>query len=215
MAKARRKRAHGEESRQRILSAAAEIAGERGYEGTSIALVSERSGLPASSLYWHFQDKDHLIAAVIEQSFNRWLEGMGAWVPPRPGATREELLSASLLRTAKALTDAPYFLRLGLMLLLERRPEEATARTMFLQVREQAYKGIVASYEAFFAGELDARAVRSLATLTMAAADGLFIAHEVDPTVDLGESFELLAAAILGAAAHVRSRSDRSRKRKP
>ena len=215
MAKARRKRARGEESRQRILSAAAEIAGERGYEGTSIALVSERSGLPASSLYWHFQDKDHLIAAVIEQSFNRWLEGMGAWVPPRPGATREELLSASLRRTAKALTDAPHFLRLGLMLLLERRPEEATARKMFLQVREQAYKGIVASYEAFFAGELDARAVRSLATLTMAAADGLFIAHEVDPTVDLGESFELLAAAILGAAAHVRSRSERSRTRKP
>jgi AcrR family transcriptional regulator len=215
MAKARRKRAHGEESRQRLLSAAAEIAGERGYEGTSIALVSERSGLPASSLYWHFQDKDHLIAAVIEQSFNRWLEGMGAWVPPRPGATREELLSASLRRTSEALTDAPYFLRLGLMLLLERRPEEATARTMFLQVREQANKAIVAAYEALFAGELDARAVRSLATLTMAAADGLFIAHEVDPTVDLGESLELLAAAILGAAAHLGSRSDRSRKKKP
>lgn len=215
MAKARRKRAHGEESRQRILSAAAEIAGERGYEGTSIALVSERSGLPASSLYWHFQDKDHLIAAVIEQGFNRWLEGMGAWVPPKPGASREELLSASLRRTAKALTDVPYFLRLGLMLLLERRPAEATARTMFLQVREQAYKGIVAAYEALFAGELDARAARSLATLTMAAADGLFIAHEVDPTVDLVESFELLAAAIPGAAAQVRSRSARSRTRKP
>ena len=215
MVKARRKQARGEESRRRILSAAAEIAGERGYEGTSIALVSERSGLPASSLYWHFQDKDHLIAAVIEQTFHRWLEGMAAWVPPRPGATREELLAASLRRTAKALTDAPYFLRLGLMLLLERRPEEATARTMFLQVREEAYKGIVASYEALFAGELDARAVRSLATLTIAAADGLFIAHEVDPTVALGESFELLAAAILGAAAHVGSRSDRSGKRKP
>jgi AcrR family transcriptional regulator len=215
MAKARRKRAHGEESRQRILAATAEIAGERGYEGTSIALVSERSGLPASSIYWHFQDKDHLIAAVIEESFNRWLEGMHAWVPPRPGATREELLSAALRRTAKALTDAPHFLRLGLMLALERRAEEATARTMFLQVREQAYKQIVAAYEAFFAGELDARAVRSLATLTIAAADGLFIAHQVEQTVDLGESFELLAAAILGAAAHVGSRSNRSRKGKP
>ena len=39
----RRKRAHGEDSRQRILDAAAQIAGERGYDGTSIALVSERS----------------------------------------------------------------------------------------------------------------------------------------------------------------------------
>jgi hypothetical protein len=46
----------------------------------------------------------------------------------------------------------------------------------------------------------------------MAAADGLFIAHEVDEAVDLEESFELVAAAILGAAAHLRSRSGRSRK---
>ena len=87
MAAVRRKRSHGEESRQRILDAAAKIAGDRGYEGTSIALVSERSGLPASSIYWHFEDKDHLIAAVIEHSFNRWLENIRAWVPPRSGAT--------------------------------------------------------------------------------------------------------------------------------
>jgi hypothetical protein len=85
---------------------------------------------------------------------------------------------------------------------------------MFLQVREQAYKGIVADYEAFFAGELDAGAVRSLATLAMAAADGLFVAHEVDEDVDLEESFELLAAAILGAAERMRSRRKRSRKTK-
>lgn len=214
MAAKRRKRAHGEESKQRILDAAAEIAGERGYEGTSIALVSERSGLPASSIYWHFEDKDQLIAAVIERTFNRWLEGMRVWVPPKPGTSREERFSAALRRTAKALTEAPHFLRLGLMLSLERRPEEATARKMFLQVREQAYKGIVTAYEAFFAGELDARAVRSLATLAMAAADGLFIAHEVDEVVDLEESFELVAAAILGTAAHLRSRSGRSRKGK-
>ena len=63
-----RKRAHGDESRQRILDAAAQIAGERGYDGTSVALVSERSGLPASSIYWHFESKDELIAAVIERT---------------------------------------------------------------------------------------------------------------------------------------------------
>ena len=210
----RRRRAHGEESRERILDATAEIAGERGYEGTSIALVSERSGLPASSIYWHFEDKDRLIAAVIERSFDRWLEGMRAWAPPRPGASREEQFSAALRRTAKALTGAPHFLRLGLMLALERRPEEASARTMFLQVREQACKGIVTAYETFFAGDLDRRAVRALATLTMAAADGLFIAHQVDDEIDLEKSFDLLAAAILGAAAGMHSRSRRSRKRK-
>jgi AcrR family transcriptional regulator len=208
----RRKRAHGEESRQKILDAAAEVAGERGYEGTSIALVSERSGLPASSIYWHFEDKDHLIAAVIERSFNRWLEGMGAWIPPKKGATREELFRSALLRTARALTDAPDFLRLGLMLALERRPEEASARTLFLQVREQAYKRMVAAYEAFFEGRLDGDGVRALATLAMAAADGLFVAREIDGALDFEGSFALLSAALLGAADHLESRSGRSRK---
>ena len=72
-AAARKKRANGVESRQRILDAAVAIAGERGYEGTSIAAVSAKCGLPASSIYWHFKDKDDLIAAVIERSFEAWL----------------------------------------------------------------------------------------------------------------------------------------------
>jgi len=48
--KPRRTRADGELSRERILDAATEIAAERGYEGTSIALVSKKCGLPASSI---------------------------------------------------------------------------------------------------------------------------------------------------------------------
>jgi AcrR family transcriptional regulator len=196
----RKVRAHGEESRQRILDAATEIAGERGYDGTSVALVSERSGLPASSIYWHFESKDQLIAAVIERSYQRYDERMRAWVPPREGASREELFEAAIRRAAAALTEAPDFLRLGLMLALERRPEEATARRMFLRVREQSYVGIVADFEDFFAERVDAAGVRALATLTMAAADGLFVAHEVEPArVDLDAAFQLLAKALLGA----------------
>jgi AcrR family transcriptional regulator len=203
MATRRRTRAHGEESRQRILDAAIAIAGERGYDGTSIAEVSARSGLPASSIYWHFEDKDHLIAAVIERTFQRWLEDMGATGPAHAGATRDDLFRAAIRRTARALEDSPQFLRLGLMLALERRPAEATARRMFLQVREHAYKQIVASYEGFFGKEVGADGIRRLATLTMAAADGLFVAWEVDEGVDLDAEFELLAAAILGAVEHL------------
>src|SRR3954468_20597679 len=80
---ARRKRADGEQSRERILDAATEITAERGYEGTSIGLVSAKCGLPASSIYWHFKDKDDLIAAVIERSFDAWLS---AWQLPDPAS---------------------------------------------------------------------------------------------------------------------------------
>lgn len=47
--KTRRKRADGEQSRERILDAANEIASERGYEGTSIGLVSKKCGLAVPS----------------------------------------------------------------------------------------------------------------------------------------------------------------------
>lgn len=196
----RRRRANGEESRNKILDAATEIASERGYEGTSIALVSMRSGLPASSIYWHFADKDALIAAVIERSFGSWLANVGAWIPLRPEASRSERMVSMMHQTAKALIESPDFLRLGLMLTLERRPTELTARTLFLQVRDEAHRRTVSSYTGFFP-ELDAPSVRQLATLTIALADGLFIAAEMGgDAFDVFGQFELAAAAILGAA---------------
>ena len=122
VAEPRKRRANGEASRQRILDAAAEIAGERGYEGTSIALVSERSGLPASSIYWHFTDKDALIAAVIERSYEEWLDRVSAWAPSSSDASRHDRMAAMMERTARTLSESGDFLRLGLMLSLERRP---------------------------------------------------------------------------------------------
>lgn len=99
----RRRRVDGEASRTRILDAATEIASERGYEGTSIGLVSTKCGLPASSIYWHFKDKDDLLAAVIERSFAQWLS---AWEMPVDGTPRERLIGLAQ-QVAKALLDSP------------------------------------------------------------------------------------------------------------
>lgn len=195
-ASSRRRRANGQASRERILDAAAEIAGERGYEGTSISLVSERSGLPASSIYWHFSNKDELIAAVIDRSFKQWVELLTADDdrPNRP--TTDDALRAAMQRTGAALTLSPDFLRLGLMLILERRPDEPSARTKFLEVRAITHRHTVALHAALFP-DLDADAHEQLATFTLAAADGILIAHEVE-RLDMPRAFDLLASAILG-----------------
>src|SRR6202012_2621195 len=144
----RRKRADGELSRERILDAATEIAAERGYEGTSIALVSAKCGLPASSIYWHFEHKDDLIAAVIERSFADWLK---AWQVPAEGAPRDRLVGLAM-QIAKALLDSPDFIRLGLMLALERRQGEPRARGMFLQVRAQAFRQLTDDFRGWLPG---------------------------------------------------------------
>ncbi|HBO55141.1 MAG TPA: TetR family transcriptional regulator, partial [Janibacter terrae] len=51
----------GEESKESILRATLEIAATSGYDGTTVAKVVERTGLPASSIYWHFGNKDQLL----------------------------------------------------------------------------------------------------------------------------------------------------------
>ena len=195
----RRRRLDGEASRARILDAATEIASERGYEGTSIALVSAKCGLPASSIYWHFKDKDDLIAAVIERSFAHWLS---AWEMPGEGSARERLVTVAM-QIAKALLDSPDFLRLGLMLALERRPVEPRARAMFVAVRDRAVEALTPAIRDLAPGLTDAQ-VHQLAIYSIAGADGLFIAKEVGgDSVDLPALFEMHAAALYDSAARM------------
>ena len=192
----RRTRANGEQSRQRILDAATEVATERGYDGTTISLVSKKSGLPPTSIYWHFTDKDDLIAAVIERSYQRWLAALEL-----PGGQAARALAFELgTQLAKALLDAPDFQRLGLMLTLEHRPVEPRARQMFLQVRDNAFHRF-AQIVRDVAPELDEENVRLLTTYAIAGADGLFIAKEVGgDSVDLIKLFELHTRVIFESA---------------
>ncbi len=193
----RRTRANGEQSRERILDAATEVATERGYEGTTISLVSKKSGLPPTSIYWHFADKDDLIAAVIERSFARWLAALD--LPG--GAMDAERVTELGTQVAKALLDAPDFIRLGLMLALERRPVEPRAREMFLQVRDAAFHRFETVVRDVAPG-LDEEGVRLLTTYAVAGADGLFIAKEVGgDSVDLMKLFDLHVRLVFQAAA--------------
>ncbi|MGW1719130.1 TetR/AcrR family transcriptional regulator [Streptomyces sp. NPDC002156] len=202
----RRKRANGVESRQRILDAAVEIAGERGYDGTSIAAVSAKCGLPASSIYWHFKDKDDLIAAVIERSFETWLAAVE--LPGEETGTPLERVTTMAANVAKSLIDAPDFLRLGLMLALERRPTEPRGRTVFLQVRDISHQKIAEVVTTLFP-DLDEGDVRTLTTYAVAGADGLFVHREVTgDTVDLVALFELHAQLVYDAATRMAARSE-------
>jgi AcrR family transcriptional regulator len=208
MSTERKRRANGDQSRQKIVEAATEIAGERGYDGTSISAVSERSGLPASSIYWHFKDKDGLIAAVIEHSFEQWRMLMVNDEPPkRRSAT--DAVTDTMRSTGRALVGAPDFLRLGLMLTLQHRSSEATARTMFLDIRQQTRDQTAKFYRQLFGASLDDAAVDALALMAMAATDGLFIAREIEgDELDVEVAFELIGVALAAVAKHLRATSN-------
>ena len=92
------------------------------------------------------------------------------------------------------------------MLGLEQRPDEPSARSVFLNVRSQAFKSAVKTFKARLP-DLDRKSLEKLASFTIALADGFFISQQVaDKTIDLMKHHELQAAAILGVINHLQLR---------
>jgi AcrR family transcriptional regulator len=91
-----RRHAQGEASRRTILDATLRIAGERGYVGTTLAQVTKASGLPASSVYWHFRNKDELLADALEHGFRMWDDATPPWSRFDPARPRVEALTEEL-----------------------------------------------------------------------------------------------------------------------
>jgi AcrR family transcriptional regulator len=63
------RRLRGEATRERLIAAARELFGERGYEATPIEAVLESSGVARGALYHHFPSKAELFGAVAEEVF--------------------------------------------------------------------------------------------------------------------------------------------------
>lgn len=189
-------RSNGRASRQQILDAATQIAAERGYVGTSISAVSKRSGLPASSIYWHFANKDDLFAALIDDSYARWLAELGQLDDTADGAV--ERMYASLVAR-------PAFVRLGLMITLEESASGGRqARERFLEIRGDSIRRLRSILGHQHPGLGDDQ-LTELAAMTLALIDGTFVASvagEQALTVQrLSRAVDWLAWHMIDAAA--------------
>ena len=191
-----------ERSRQRILTAAAEIAAESGYEGTTISKITKRSGLPASSVYWFFEDKDGLLAEVVRHSYERWSSGQLTWGKPVGVSSFVDGLTAVLERTLHGLTAAPDFLRIGHMLTLQTRTTESSARRLFLEIRDGVAQSIADWFEVHVPVDYRRRCPdlpRQLAQVVLAANEGLFLAQQIDDHWDADEFVTLLVDIVQAA----------------
>ncbi len=197
--KTQRRNEQGEESRLRILEATVALAAERGYDGTSVALVTEATGLPASSLYWHFKNKDELLAGALEYSYRHWRRSAPAWSSEvdDEGGDLEARIHRRLHAAAAAITESPEFWRLGLMLALEKRPVEPAARRRFLEVREETRNGIAQWWRQILApGSGDDDTVMRLARFHLSVMDGLYIGMRADRGWDRDKLVDLVASGL-------------------
>jgi AcrR family transcriptional regulator len=187
-----------ERSKDRILNAAAELARERGVAGATIAQVCQRSGLPVSSVYWHFDDKDHLFAEVIRTSFARWLVSVPSW-EVAADTTLEQGLKRVLIPSTRTLAEVPAFLRVGMQVLLESGEQNAKTREAFVDARNQVRLMIAAWLSSFLPTSMGADAAEDLATLVVVFTDGMLVGSQVYPDWHPEEFVELIAGTIAAA----------------
>jgi len=172
-------RESGERSRERILDAAEQLLAERGYAAAGIAAISQASGLPASSIYWFFESKRDLTAAVVERSADRWLAALTASFEDDSAPPLARLMERAFEMTGGRL---PGFLRLATLLSLEL--EDPTITERLRRLRRRGTEIIEAALANALADEGLPRAralARRLASLAAAFIEGTLLANEVDP----------------------------------
>ena len=199
-----RRHRQGEESRRAILDATLAIAAERGYDGTTVALVQKATGLPASSIYWHFGSKDELLAATLEHSYRLWRATAPTWNPQAEPDGLAERIEARFQRAAKALTDSPHFWSFGLLLTLQQRVEEPAGRQRYREVRhdtESAIRDWWATVLGAEVIEVHPQLPTRLARLYMMLMDGLFL--QVRSTSSTKDTKRLVSLVSTGLSRHL------------
>ncbi|MFA7637736.1 MAG: TetR/AcrR family transcriptional regulator [Parvibaculum sp.] len=188
------KEAQGAQSRRQILDAALDLMSERGYAATSISAISKKSGLPASSIYWHFESKEGLLAAVLEDGATSFVDSLPKF--EELTGTPEERLTTVSKGLARGLAQGPRFLRLLLVMGLESGGEILPTLGSIRSIRQRIIERTARSMEATilpdgYSTREKRRLANRLALFSMVVVDGAYIAHQIDPSVDLEGLFEL------------------------
>jgi AcrR family transcriptional regulator len=67
-----------EQTRKRLLAAAARLFAKNGFDGTSVEDVAEAAGFSKGALYYNFASKDDLFEALVEESVAEMIGGLEA-----------------------------------------------------------------------------------------------------------------------------------------
>lgn len=186
-----KKQQQGEQSREQILDATEKLMSSRGFAATSISDIRKACGLPASSIYWHFGSKDGVLAAVMERGANRYF----AAIPV--DADIDQQLAAVIAQQEQH----PEFLRLFLLLSLERSDDPAVAEVV-RRVRDRAIARFGDAIASLIPADVPTakaqRVVAELAAVATALSDGIFLAEHLEPDVtDVGRMYRRLHQTVV------------------
>jgi AcrR family transcriptional regulator len=74
-------------SRAELITAAASVFAERGYDGATVEEVIRRAGLSKGTFYFNFADKEHLFLSVIQERLDNPVRALMAITTAAAGST--------------------------------------------------------------------------------------------------------------------------------
>lgn len=165
-----------EQTRARLLTAAAELFAERGVNGASVEQIAERAGYSRGAFYGNFADKHDLVVALLEQRTRHELDEVKVIAQrPDPYAALREWHTARAVHLSGWLS-----LRIELIQYAVRNP---SFRPQLAQREQIALDAHTAGIESTFAalGVEPPAAPTFLALIVHALEDGLMIQRMLFP----------------------------------
>ncbi|GGW92662.1 TetR family transcriptional regulator [Streptomyces chartreusis] len=188
----------GARSRDAILDTGGELMSRHGYAATSISMISAASGLPTSSIYWHFRSKDGIYVAVLERARIALLEALPS--SEVPGTDVAERLGTFLREVEDAFQRHPRGVKLLLGLGMVQQDASAAAAAEVHQYRDALLAWTRDAVSSVFGLRDRPEVADELARFTLRMASGTAVARwfEPDTVLDTGP----LRVALLALADH-------------
>ncbi|MCE1252108.1 MAG: TetR/AcrR family transcriptional regulator [Anaerolineae bacterium] len=116
-----RKERDGDSTRELVINIAKEVFAEHGFAGTSLAMISEKSGISNGLILYHFKNKENLYKIVLDTLAREYFEAITGTVNPtgQPG----EVMQSMLRSTFKYWSEDNVYNKISTWAYLENRGE--------------------------------------------------------------------------------------------
>ena len=172
-------------TREKILEAATELFAQRGYAGTGVDRLAEKSGIAKTAIYYHFGNKEGLLAAVLDRAATVWIDDIQR--SAQQGESPEEALDRALLGMRTMVEERPWILKLLLLLTLEVADSKPEVRKVMGEIFLRARQTIVSGLREQIG--VDLPGVEAIGNVMLGLLQSSVVGRELDPGLSLDEVF--------------------------
>ena len=101
----RRTKEDAEQTRRAILASAMDIFYEKGYSKTTFDEIAKRINLTKGAVYWYFRNKPDIVAALINDFSDRYIEVLNAFLKEYPDMDFDRIIKMELFLNKKIRED--------------------------------------------------------------------------------------------------------------